>query len=479
MLFNSIQFIIFFLMITALFYAVNHRFRWPLLLLASCYFYMVFVPKYILILFVLILVDYFAGLIIESAAGKKRKVLLGLSLAANIGILGFFKYFNFAETEVARLCGWLGVEFHSSHLNILLPIGLSFHTFQSMSYTIEVYRGNQRAERHLGIYALYVLFYPQMVAGPIERPQNLLPQFHTPVTFNPRCLIEGVELMLWGFFKKMVIADNLALIVDPAFKDPSAHQGWPLVLATYAFAFQIYCDFSGYTDIARGAARCMGYDLMKNFDIPYHAQSIAEFWRRWHISLSSWFRDYLYIPLGGNRCGKFRNCLNLLVVFLISGLWHGASWAFVIWGGLHGVYLIIGQATQITRQKFWDNFGLTDGSTLRTAIAILTTFHLVLFSWIFFRAGTLPKAKEVLLAMISFPASNTLLPDSIGRFHLTGLALAMIFLAVTHLLHRRYGLRNLLTRLPAPLHLALAFIGIIAIFLWGQFASHDFIYFQF
>ena len=319
-------------MTTAWVYAVKHRFRWPLLLLFSCYFYMVFVPKYIFILFFLIIIDYVAGLMIEQARGWRRKTLLVASLVANIGMLSFFKYFNFAETEADRLCAFFGTGFHPAYLNVVLPIGLSFHTFQSMSYTIEVYRGKCRAERHLGIYALYVLFYPQMVAGPIERPQNLLPQFHAPVKFNPVNIFEGFELMLWGLFKKSVIADNLALLVDPAYNDPKAHVGWPMVLATYAFAFQIYCDFSGYTDIARGAARVLGYNLMLNFDRPYHAQSIIEFWRRWHISLSTWFRDYLYIPMGGNRVGKWRHYFNVLVVFLVSGLWHGASWAFVVWG---------------------------------------------------------------------------------------------------------------------------------------------------
>jgi alginate O-acetyltransferase complex protein AlgI len=479
MLFNSIQFIVFFLMITAWVYAVKQRFRWPILLLASCYFYMVFVPYYILILFFLILIDYIAGLVIEPAAGFKRKVLLGISLAANIGMLAFFKYFNFAQVEMARVSAWLGVGFHPSHLNIILPIGLSFHTFQSMSYTIEVYRGAQRAERHLGIYSLYVLFYPQMVAGPIERPQNLLPQFHAPVAFNSRNLIEGVELIVWGLFKKMVIADNLAIIVNPAFQDPQAHRGWPLILATYAFAFQIYCDFSGYTDIARGAARAMGYHLMKNFDIPYHARSISEFWRRWHISLSTWFRDYLYIPLGGNRVGKFRNYLNLLIVFVISGLWHGASWAFVVWGALHGVYLVVGQASHDLRQKLWARIGLARIGPLRTIIAVLVTFHLVWVAWVFFRAGTLHHAKTVFSGMLSFGQGGELFPGNLDGFHRVGLAFSMVLLAVAHLVHRRYGLRTVLARLPGFACAGLFAAGLVLILLWGRFESQDFIYFQF
>jgi D-alanyl-lipoteichoic acid acyltransferase DltB (MBOAT superfamily) len=223
----------------------------------------------------------------------------------------------------------------------------------------------------------------------------------------------------------------------------------------------------------------MGYELMKNFDIPYHSRSIAEFWRRWHISLSSWFRDYLYIPLGGNRCGPFRNYLNLLVVFLISGLWHGASWAFILWGGLHGVYLIAGQATYALRQKLWDRAGLAEKGVARTMIAVGGTFHLVLFSWIFFRAGTLHEAKVVLSSMLTFEGDHALFPKTLGLFHQVGLALAMIFLAAAHLFHRRYGLRNLINRMPLATHIALACAGICAIFLWGRFSSHDFIYFQF
>lgn len=479
MLFNSYQFLVFFLMTTAWFYAVKHRFRWPLLLLFSCYFYMVFVPKYILILFALILIDYFAGLVIEPAQGLRRKIFLVISLVANIGMLSFFKYFNFAEMEAGRLFAWLGIGFQPSLLNVLLPIGLSFHTFQSISYTIEVYRGNYRAERHIGIYALYVLFYPQMVAGPIERPQNLLPQFHTPVIFHSMNVISGVELMLWGLFKKAVIADNLALIVDPAFQNPKAHTGWPIILATYAFAFQIYCDFSGYTDIARGAARTLGYHLMLNFDRPYHARSMAEFWRRWHISLSTWFRDYVYFPLGGNRHGKGKHYRNLIIVFLISGLWHGASWSFVAWGALHAIYMIFGQETHGLREDLWNAVGLAANIPVRIVTATVITFHLVWISWVFFRAGSLHRVKEVFSSMLTLTQGGALFPSQLDNFHRVGLALSMLLLAAAHLIQRRCGFRDLASRLPGFFHLGLFCGGIIWTLLWGQFESRDFIYFQF
>lgn len=466
-------------MTTAWFYALPHRCRWPLLLLCSCYFYMVFVPKYILILCFLILIDYTAGLVIEPAQGWKRKFFLVISLVANIGMLGFFKYYNFAEAEVTRAGHLLGLGFHLPALNILLPIGLSFHTFQSMSYTIEVYRGAYPAERHLGIYSLYVLFYPQMVAGPIERPQNLLHQFHAPVAFNSANLVSGVELMLLGLFKKVVLADNLALIVDPVFRDPAAHAGRGMVIAVYAFAFQIYCDFSGYTDMARGAARALGYHLMLNFDMPYRAHSISEFWRRWHISLSTWFKDYLYIPMGGNRKGKRRQYFNLMTVFLVSGLWHGASWAFVIWGGLHGAYLIIGQATHNFRQRLWKMTGLADWQHLRATVATLVTFHLVWIAWVFFRAGTMDKAQLVFSGLL--PSGHAHPPFSLGldKFHLLGLALSMLLLSMIHQLQRRLGFRNLTSRLPGIFRLGLFLAGVAWIMLWGRFTSHDFIYFQF
>jgi D-alanyl-lipoteichoic acid acyltransferase DltB (MBOAT superfamily) len=479
MLFNSYQFLVFFLMTLGWFYVIPHRFRWLFLLVCSCYFYMVFVPKYIIILFALILIDYSAGLLIESSQGFRRKSFLVASLAANIGILAFFKYCNFAENEAGKVFSWLGISFTPPHWNIILPIGLSFHTFQSMSYTIEVYRGRFRAERHLGLYSLYVLFYPQMVAGPIERPQNLLPQFHASVPFVSANVIEGVELMLWGLFKKSVIADNLALIVDPVYKNPQAHPGWAIILATYAFAIQIYCDFSGYTDIARGAARTMGYHLMLNFDRPYHAQSIAEFWRRWHISLSTWFRDYVYFPLGGSRVAAGRHYFNLMVVFFISGLWHGASLGFIAWGVLHGFYMILGQLTHHLREKLWDAVHLAHHHLLRTVIATIVTFHLVWISWIFFRAGSLHGALKVLSSMGRLRGSQVFLPAELDVFQLTALVISLLLLTAVHFRQRQCGYRNLTCRLPNLFRIASFCGAVIWILVWGRFASQEFLYFQF
>jgi D-alanyl-lipoteichoic acid acyltransferase DltB (MBOAT superfamily) len=392
MLFNSFAFLLFFPVVTITYFLIPHRFRWALLLSASCFFYMAFIPKYILILGVTILVDYLAGIGLEKLEGPKRRWLLLASILTNIGMLAFFKYFNFANENLAALAGFLHWNYPVQTLSIILPIGLSFHTFQSLSYTIEVYRGNQKAERHLGYLALYVMYYPQLVAGPIERPQNILHQLHTEHKFEYQRVADGLKWMAWGMFKKVVIADRMLLFVNPVYEDPTKYHGPALVLATLAFAIQIYCDFSGYSDIALGSAQVMGVKLMKNFDHPYFARSISEFWRRWHISLSTWFRDYLYIPLGGNRVTRPRWAFNLLLTFLVSGLWHGANWTYVIWGLLHGFYFVISALTESSRGSLSALIGLDRWPRLQAALSTLTTFSLVTFAWIFFRATSLADA---------------------------------------------------------------------------------------
>jgi D-alanyl-lipoteichoic acid acyltransferase DltB (MBOAT superfamily) len=330
-LFNSAEFALFFPVVVFLYFAVQSRHRWALLLAASCVFYMAAIPAYILILAFTIGTDYVAGLLIERARGRWRAVWLAASVAANLGVLFFFKYYDFAVGSAGPLARMLGMPVPSP-LNLILPIGLSFHTFQALSYTIEVYRGRYPAERHLGIFALYVMFFPQLVAGPIERPAHLLPQFREDHRFDPAKARDGLRLMAWGLLKKVVIADRLAIITNQVFLAPTTYAGPHLTLATLAFAYQIYCDFSGYTDIARGSARVIGFELRRNFNSPYAAASVQEFWRRWHMSLSTWFRDYVYIPLGGSRQGDARRDRNVIVTFLASALWHGANWTFLVWG---------------------------------------------------------------------------------------------------------------------------------------------------
>ncbi len=392
MLFNSFQFLIFFPIVTIAYFAIPHRYRWALILTASCYFYMAFIPKYIFILAVTITIDYIAGIGLEALKGRRREWLLIASILANIGMLGFFKYFNFANENLSALANMIGWNYPISNLSIILPLGLSFHTFQSLSYTIEVFRGRQKAERHFGYLAMYVLFYPQLVAGPIERPQNILHQLHTEQKFEYRRVADGLKWMAWGMFKKVVIADRMALIVNPIYSAPDQYSGPALLLATLAFSIQIYCDFSGYSDIALGSAQVMGIKLMKNFNHPYFARSISEFWQRWHISLSTWFRDYLYIPLGGNRVKKFRWTFNLFITFLISGFWHGANWTFVIWGALHGLYVVFFELTKkLWGQAFSAQF-IERFPRLANAFSTLITFLLVTYAWIFFRANNLANA---------------------------------------------------------------------------------------
>jgi len=351
---------------------------------------MFFVPVYILILAFTIVIDYVAGILIENADSKKKKLYLIVSLISNIGILAVFKYYNFFVDNINDVFVLSGVNFQFAFLKILLPIGLSFHTFQAMSYTIEVYRGNQKAERHFGIYALYVMFFPQLVAGPIERPQNMLHQFHIKHKFDFDLVRSGLNLMFWGFFKKMVIADRLTLFVDPVFANPVKYGGLPILFGMVFFAFQIYCDFSGYSDIAIGAARIMGFKLMTNFNFPFISKNITEFWRKWHISLSTWFNDYLFNPLviKTRNWHKLGVCFALISTLLISGLWHGAGWNFVIFGGLHGIAMTYEFLTKKIRKSI--SKALPDW--IYGNISIVLTFMFACFAWIFFRAKSLKMA---------------------------------------------------------------------------------------
>ncbi len=359
---------------------------------------MAFVPEYILILFFLILVDYFAAILIERNQGHKRKLFLIASLTCNILLLFFFKYFNFANQNLEAFGSLFSLHIKPSHLNIILPIGLSFHTFQSMGYTIEVYRGKQRAEKHLGYFANYVLFFPQMVAGPIERFQtlgNALKAEHRPLLENFK---SGLRLILFGLFIKMVIADNLAPHVNLIYDAPLQHSGAEVLMAIIFFSFQIYADFFGYSTIALGSAKLLGIDIMDNFKTPYLSKSISEFWSRWHISLSTWFRDYVYITLGGNKVSLPKWTFNILVVFAISGLWHGASWTFVVWGLLHGLLRVM----ESYFSKLF-NFKAKDKWNIISVFLTLKTFALCALIWVFFRAESFAKAMDIFSALTHNP----------------------------------------------------------------------------
>jgi len=396
MLFNSLHFLYFLPIFIGLYYIVPQKFRWILIFLGSCYFYMAFVPKYILILFLIISIDYIAGITIEEVKDKNLKLFyLIASIMSNIGLLAFFKYFNFLNENLETVFHFFGGNFTSYNLEIILPIGLSFHTFQSMSYTIEVYRGKQKAEHHLGYFANYVLFFPQMVAGPIEKYATLGSELRKKVEFNYDNFAAGFRLILFGLFVKMAVADNLAPIVNLVYENPQAYSSLSVLIAIIFFSFQIYADFYGYSTIAIGAAKLMGINLIDNFKTPYLAISINDFWKRWHISLTSWFREYVFIPLGGSRVSNARWVMNILIIFFVSGLWHGASWTFVVWGLLHGAFYLLERGfTKIFRLK------MKEGFTVLNLLLGIKTFFIVSFIWVFFRAESFEKAKLIIKAFL-------------------------------------------------------------------------------
>ena len=363
-----------------LYWLLPHKYRWALLLVSSCYFYMSWNPNYIVLILSATVVSYLAGiLLVKTEQPGQRKAILVSAVGICLSLLFFFKYFNFFSDSVVRLLGLFSIRLHPVTLKVLLPVGISFYTFQTLSYVIDVYRSKVKPEHHFGIYATFVSFFPQLVAGPIERTENLLPQISREKTFRYDQAAYGLKLMAWGFFKKLAIADVLGPLADQAYANLAGCSTLDLLAAVLCFALQIYCDFSGYSDIAIGSAKLLGIDLMTNFRSPYFAKSIREFWSRWHISLSTWFRDYVYIPLGGSRRGKGKTCRNLLITFLVSGLWHGANWTFVVWGGLHGLAQVLEKLLSKGKQRL---------PVLRQA----GVFLFCCITWVFFRAESFSDA---------------------------------------------------------------------------------------
>ena len=449
-----------------------------MLLGASYYFYACWKVEYAFLMLFTTVIDYYAGRIIGSAKTIwKRKMWLLCSVATNLGMLFLFKYLDFFIGSLNDFLVPLNLMQEQPLFHLLLPVGISFYTFQSMSYTIDVYRGETPPEKNLARFALYVSFFPQLVAGPIERSSHLLPQFRERHEIDYRRIADGVKLMMWGFFKKLVIADRLAPFVNQIYASPNEASGAQLAMATYCFAIQIYCDFSAYSDIAIGAARIMGYDLMTNFKRPYLARSIREFWQRWHISLSTWFRDYLYKPLGGSHGSQWRTVFNTMTVFVLSGLWHGANWTFVVWGALHGLFLVTSRATHSARAAIAEALKLGEDSPIRKAIQVLVVFHLVVLTWIFFRARDLTDAFTILKRIATWAPA---LPNQIepSAAYLIGLP-AVLVLIIADSVHERKSFRmRMLEWHPAVRWPAYATL-IMAIILFGAYSGQDFIYFQF
>jgi alginate O-acetyltransferase complex protein AlgI len=479
MLFNSLEFAIFFPVVASLYFLLPQRLQTRHLLISSCIFYMAFIPAYILILALTILVDYVAGIFLEKAIGRSRFWLMAMSVTATCLILFVFKYFYFFVDNVIALSGFVGWQVARPSLEIILPIGLSFHTFQSLSYVIEVYRGHCKAERDFVTYATYVMFFPQLVAGPIERPQNLLHQFYERHDFDYERITSGLKRMAWGFFKKLVIADRLALYVNDVYARPQDYNGLQLTIATIFFAYQIYCDFSGYTDIAIGSARVLGFKLMENFNLPYHSLTISDFWRRWHISLSTWFRDYVYIPMGGNRFGERRHFASLLVTFGASGLWHGANWTYVFWGLLNAFYLFAGSLTKDGRDRAFARIGLNEATVTRRVIMWGSTFLLTCIGWIFFRATSMGDAWYIVTHLvvgwdISHIATEQFL---LRQFPVAIAAIAM--LEAVELLRTRVSFSALVASLPLAPRWTVYAMAVFTTILFGVFRQTQFIYFQF
>ena len=488
MLFNSLHFLAFFPVVIGLYFALPARWRAPLLLVSSYYFYLSWKPVYGLLLAATTLLDYFSGVRMSRLASPtQRRPWLYLSLASNLSTLFIFKYFSFFRDTAVALAAALHVPLAAPTLALVLPVGVSFYTFQSVAYIVDVYQGKLQAEQNLGRFALFVAFWPQLVAGPIERGGQMLPQLRQPHGFDYGRVASGLRLMAWGMFKKVVIADRLALLANPVFDHPHRFEGPLLLLAVLAFTGQIYADFSGYTDLARGAARVLGYNLVLNFRQPYLAASVGDFWRRWHMSLSGWFRDYVYIPLGGSRAGKARTQLNVLIVFLLSGLWHGASWTFVSWGALHGTYLVAESLTAPARAALGQRLGLPARPRLQRLLGTGLTLALVAYAWIFFRANTLPDAFYVAshlfrgwthLPTAQLPAALAGLGRHYGAELLVAAA-AVALLAAIDFRAERGSVAQWLASWPAAGRWA-GYAGLLlAMLYFGVFGSSQFIYFQF
>lgn len=495
MLFNSYSFLMFFPVVVVIYFLLPKKVSYLWLLAASYYFYMGWNAKYALLLLLSTTITYLSGVLLKWLKENRpdhiraKKWVVAGSFVSNLAILFFFKYFNFTIESVNAILKHTSLPAVNTSLDVLLPVGISFYTFQALGYTVDVYRGEIEAERNFFRYALFVSFFPQLVAGPIERSKNLLNQLRHPKAFDYRRMSDGLLLMIWGYFLKLVIADRISIFVDNVYANVGIYDGKYLLLASVLFAFQIYCDFAGYSTIAIGAAEVMGFQLMDNFNSPYLSQSVAEFWRRWHISLSSWFKDYLYIPLGGNRKGKVRKHINIMIVFLVSGLWHGANWSYVVWGGLNGIYQVVGAIFTPVRNRIKEKLHLKKSPLPLMIIYMIVTFILVDFTWIFFRADNVQHAFAVIDSIFNMNnqvllENGTLYDLGLSRpnFIVLGVSL-VILLAADICKYRGIKVRSVILNLNIVIRWAVIIAGILGILvfgIWGSgYSATNFIYFQF
>lgn len=441
MLFNSFGFLIFFPVVAGIYFILPVKLKNTWLLIASYFFYACWSVKYVLLIAFSTMITYICGVMLareEKVNVNKRKLYkkccLLITLAVNLGILFVFKYWNFTGRTIGSLMRFVGIQMDIPELNLLLPVGISFYTFQALGYVIDIYRGTIKIERNFIQYALFVSFFPQLVAGPIERAGNLLEQLRQEHHFDYEQFREGALVMIWGYFLKLILADRIAIVVNTVYGNYNTYGGWYLIVATVLFAFQIYCDFSGYSAIAIGTSEIMGFHLMENFNSPYLAESVADFWRRWHISLSTWFKDYLYIPMGGNRKGRGRKFLNLLLVFGISGLWHGAGWTFAIWGCLNGIYQIVGSLLIPLRRKISVILQSNINSLSHHLLKIVATFLLVDFSWLFFRAENIGQACGIIKSILEVHNPWILIDGSLYNLGLSQKSFQIMVIAIGILL---------------------------------------------
>jgi len=474
MLFNTVEFFLFFIVVYFLYRSVPWRWQNRLLLVASYVFYGFWDWRFLSLILISTIVDYVCGLGIERSQGDgKRRLYLIVSVFCNLSILGFFKYFNFFVDSLVGLLGWVGFSVHPVTLHIILPLGISFYTFQTMSYTIDIYYRRITPTRCLSDFALFVAFFPQLVAGPIEKAHNLLPQIQSPRRIYGDDVTAGTFLIGWGLFQKVFIADNLAHIVDPVFAGDGPVNGACVLIAVYAFAFQILCDFDGYSNIARGVARLMGFHITVNFRTPYFATDPRDFWRRWHISLSTWLRDYLYIPLGGSRKGTAATYRNLFVTMLLGGLWHGANWTFVCWGVYHGVILMMHRFVQSFHHER-KNAGEQRRQILITVIKIGFMFHAVCFGWLVFRSQSIAQVFDMARAMLfNFHMTRDIVSPAVMVLFLTGILL------VVHLCQYIRKDVMIVLKWPVPVRAFLYVLCIYLTIIFGETGGHEFIYFTF